>query len=66
MDKALHAFAEGSFAQGGQFGCFLGFAVGDEEVPEVLVEGDFGEEGGDLWEHGVVCFAEGRGVAEGV
>ena len=49
LAEAFHGFVEGAAADAGESFGFVCFAVGEEEVPDVGVEGDFGEKGRDRW-----------------
>lgn len=49
LTEAFHGFVEGAAADTGESFGFVCFAVGEEEVPDVGVEGDFGEKGRDRW-----------------
>ena len=66
LAEAFHGFVEGAAADTGEGFGFVCFAVGEKEVPDVGVEGDFGEEGRDGWEHGVLGLAQGGVIAEGI
>ena len=66
LTEAFHGFVEGTAANAGESFGFVCFAVGEKEVPDVGVEWDFGEEGRDRRKHGVVGFAQGRVIAEGI
>ena len=66
LDEALHGLSERALLHGRELHGLLGFAVGDEQVPEMLVEWDFRKETADLRKHGVVRLAQRGGVAQRV
>ena len=66
LTEAFHGFVESAAADAGEGFGFVCFAVGEKEVPDVGVEGNFGEEGRDGWEHGVLGLAQGGVIAEGI
>lgn len=66
LTEAFHGFVESAAADAGEGFGFFCFAVGEEEVPDVGVEGDFRKKGRDGREHGVLGFAQGRVIAEGI
>ncbi len=66
LTEAFHGFVEGPAANAGESFGFVCFAVGEEEVPDVGVEGDFCKKGRDGREHGVVGLAQGGVIAEGI
>ena len=66
LTEAFHGFVEGTAANAGESFGFVCFAVGEKEVPDVGVEGDFRKKGRDGREHGVLGLAQGRVIAEGI
>ena len=66
LTETFHGFIQRTAADTGEgFGLF-GFAVSEEQIPNVGIQGDFGVKRGDGGEHRVMSLPQGWRVAEGI